>query len=375
MHDDDQATQSRPRTHAAAVLDNYFYLTTIVLGTAAWILAFGAQIAVTKIVGRSAVGVMWFAIFLQLFLTFGVLTTFAAGTVATFRLQICAFATMAAVFAVIGVDRSVFSGVGARDAMGAGWVVLAVVDILWVLYFSAEPGTPVAQWVEEMTVVRRDRAREPGGLNPSRSFVGGAVDAEKQPQVRSPRTSGYEAERSDASPDETKVGHEKHDPDDSGATIMLYKPEGNNGNGWATGERHIVDRSVEEHLEDIQEQEHVHDDGGLRPPPSSRARSPPSASQNRRGVYIQEPQPHQLSTIYDGSTVSEASASDAQREAYPYKVRARGDWIPRSPSEISFRKGDILHSSEKEGKKWWQVRKADGSIGAAPSNYFKVMNQ
>jgi len=101
---------------------------------------------------------------------------------------------------------------------------------------------------------------------------------------------------------------------------------------------------------------------------------PPPSSKNRRAVYVDGHR--HLSTIYD-RTEGTSEDTDSQRrnsDSYPFKVRAKSDWIPRSPSEISFKKGDILHSSEKEGKKWWKVKKADGSVGSAPSNYFKVLN-
>jgi hypothetical protein len=37
---------------------------------------------------------------------------------------------------------------------------------------------------------------------------------------------------------------------------------------------------------------------------------------------------------------------------------------PDDPNEISFSKGEILEIVDKQGK-WWQAKKADGSIGSA----------
>jgi len=44
------------------------------------------------------------------------------------------------------------------------------------------------------------------------------------------------------------------------------------------------------------------------------------------------------------------------------------------PNELSFTKGDLLDIVDTQGK-WWQAKKADGSIGIVPSNYIKLQQQ
>jgi SHO1 osmosensor len=90
------------------------------------------------LVGHDTVGTLWFAIWLQLFLIFGVIYTLASDSIAMYRFQIVAFGSVAIVFAVIGVNQSIFQNVSSLDAIAAGWLILAIVDILWVLYFTSE---------------------------------------------------------------------------------------------------------------------------------------------------------------------------------------------------------------------------------------------
>ena len=73
-----------------------------------------------------------------MFLIAGVLYTLASDSIAMHRLQISVFGAIATVFAVEGANVGLFSPVGSLQAMGAGWLVLSMVDILWVLYFTSE---------------------------------------------------------------------------------------------------------------------------------------------------------------------------------------------------------------------------------------------
>lgn len=86
----------------------------------------------------ASVGVAWFGIFLELFLIIGVVHTLATDSIATHRLQISVFGSIAIVFAVIAVNDSIYSGRPSLDAMAAGWLILAIVDILWVIFFTSE---------------------------------------------------------------------------------------------------------------------------------------------------------------------------------------------------------------------------------------------
>ena len=54
------------------------------------------------------------------------------------RFQISVFGAISIVFAVSGVTDGLFGFAPSLNAMGVGWLLLAIVDILWVLYFTSE---------------------------------------------------------------------------------------------------------------------------------------------------------------------------------------------------------------------------------------------
>ncbi|KAF8143764.1 hypothetical protein K438DRAFT_1875407 [Mycena galopus ATCC 62051] len=68
----------------------------------------------------------------------GVLFTVATDSIRIARLQLATFGAIATVFAVQGTDLGVFSSEDSLRPMGAGYLVLAIVDILWVFYFTSE---------------------------------------------------------------------------------------------------------------------------------------------------------------------------------------------------------------------------------------------
>ncbi|KAF0550460.1 SH3 domain-containing protein [Gigaspora margarita] len=59
---------------------------------------------------------------------------------------------------------------------------------------------------------------------------------------------------------------------------------------------------------------------------------------------------------------------------YAYKAKALYDYqaSPEDQTELSFTKGEILDIVDNKGK-WWQAKKADGTIGIAPSNYLQII--
>ncbi|KAF8137864.1 hypothetical protein K438DRAFT_1881276 [Mycena galopus ATCC 62051] len=127
-----------PRLDFSPFRTHYFFLATTVLAALGWLLAFIFQAIATAQFGHRAVGSLWFAILLQAALNVGVLFAVATDSIQIARLQLATFGAIATVFAVQGTDLGVFSSEDTLRPMGAGYLVLAIVDILWVLYFTSE---------------------------------------------------------------------------------------------------------------------------------------------------------------------------------------------------------------------------------------------
>ncbi|KAF7318676.1 hypothetical protein HMN09_00379300 [Mycena chlorophos] len=163
---------------------HYFFTVTVVLATVGWLLTFVAQAFSTAQYGNRTVGVLWFTIFLQLFLTIGVILTLATDSVPSARHQLSTFGAVALVFAVQGVDAGLFVPLEALKlenhtaltAMGVGYLLLAIIDILWVLYFTSDEDSLVMHVFNQLT----------------RAGAGGGLSSERRRRPGAGRTSGMQ---------------------------------------------------------------------------------------------------------------------------------------------------------------------------------------
>ncbi|KAG8933486.1 Transmembrane osmosensor [Tulasnella sp. 418] len=122
------------------LVQHLVFLFTFIVSFAGWWTAFIGQVITTKNFGTigGGVGVLWFAIFLELFLIIGVAYTLATDTIGMHRMQISAFTAVALVFSVQGATVGLFAKTKEQNAMGAGWMLLTIPNILWLLFFTSE---------------------------------------------------------------------------------------------------------------------------------------------------------------------------------------------------------------------------------------------
>jgi len=262
------------------------------------------------------------------------------------RFQISVFGAVAIVFAVMGVNQGIFSKSASLDAMAAGWLILAIVDILWVLYFTSEEDSLTFHIFNSLGTggltppSRRRRTRNGGSVHNMTSGNGYATN--------------YAGGGIGNDPYDTKLG--------SGAGL------GGSGVGGAIRSQHsftagsldggIANRST-----------------GAGTGAGSVHNTPPGGATGSITADTDGPRSPLMAGIGAGSPGG-VPASDvaSQPENYSYKAKALYAYTasPDDPNEISFAKAEILDIVDKQGK-WWQARKTDGTIGIAPSNYLQII--
>ncbi|KAH0838114.1 hypothetical protein J3R83DRAFT_6360 [Lanmaoa asiatica] len=349
------------------ILTHYLFLFTTVLSVLAWFIAFISQAIATAqsmvflslsslplphipLLTDGNVGYPWFAIFLQLFLILGIVHTLATDSIAMHRFQISTFGAIAIVFAVLSVNESIFSGRAALDAMAAGWLILAIVDILWVLYFTSE---------EDSLALHLFNSLGTGGLSPP-----SRRRRTRGPSVHNMASNGYAANYSSGA----GIGSQDVPYDPAAKMPPTIGPAAVRSQNSFVGGGSIdgAPRSL-----------------GPAPPPPGSAHStpiPPPGQLTNPDQNISPTSPligSGAAGVGAGTTLSASSPSPEavpEQESYTYKAKALYAYTasPDDPNEISFIKGEILDILDKQGK-WWQARKTDGMVGIAPSNYLQII--
>ncbi|KAF9474282.1 hypothetical protein BDN70DRAFT_924695 [Pholiota conissans] len=124
-----------------------FFLATLGVALIAWLVTLISQAVVAATVDNALVRILWFGFLVQtaligiVFMVWIDRSEFNAAV--DYALQISVFASIATVFAVVGVDRNIYSSRSSQQATGAGWLLTAIVDLLWIIYFTSPRGSPV----------------------------------------------------------------------------------------------------------------------------------------------------------------------------------------------------------------------------------------
>ncbi|KAF9070166.1 SH3 domain-containing protein [Rhodocollybia butyracea] len=221
---------------------------------------------------------------------------------------------MSVVLGAQGIDNNLFTHVGSRDGVATAWIVLSIVDILWIIVLSSDHNSPVLHVFAEEARIR---------LSSDTSLL----------------PNGYEKARVRSSAPESKE---------------------------------ILRTNILSHPSSSDDTARPSDGSTL-----NKSESDPSSPIARHPTSSAIPDDYQ-STINAPTTRSSNAPSSnfsyAQKALALYDYAASPEQYDSEEGELSFFKGDILEVSRTFEKKWWPARNPrTGQIGVVPSNYLKMI--
>ncbi|KAH6916636.1 hypothetical protein BKA70DRAFT_1137816 [Coprinopsis sp. MPI-PUGE-AT-0042] len=329
------------------ILSHYLFLFTSILAVIGWFVAFISQAFVEATIPGPTLRTLWFAIFLQLFLILGVLYTLATDSIDLNRLTIAVFGAITIVYSVQGVDAGIYAGVGSLNAVAAGWFILTIVNILWVLYFTAEADSLTLHVFNSMGTGglsgpnRRRRTRTQSVMNMPSANGGGYAGSYAGGGISS------------GDPYEAKMGG-----------------GGMGSTGYGSGGPALRNQNS---YPSVRDTAHTANSISAGTGVGSIHNQPTGGAGSMIGGN--EPGSPLMSGVGAGNaSMQDSTTTGAAGDPYPYKAKALYAYSanPEDANEISFAKGELLDILDKQGK-WWQARKADGSVGIAPSNYLQLI--
>jgi len=263
----------------------------------------------------------------------------------------------------MGVNQGIFTSAPALEAMAAGWLLLAIVNILWLLYFTSEENSLTLHLFNSfgtggLTGPGRNGFR-PGGrrtgshVNMQNGAGGGySSGIPGGPDYGSPAVMGGGMGGGMGSG--MSGGYDAKEPGmggmDAGPLSASQRSLGGGG-----GSIHSTGAGSRGGAM-----------GGATSPPGM---GPTSGAGSNTGD-MQNPSTPLMASGNPGSLGDAASIPDT----YLYRAKALYAYTASAddPNEISFSKGEILDIVDKTGK-WWQAKRADGTTGIAPSNYLQII--
>ncbi|KAH7037261.1 high osmolarity signaling protein SHO1 [Microdochium trichocladiopsis] len=156
--DNSRMGYGRKRISLDNIIGDPFALATTSIAILAWIIAFissiVAQVTQTTELKEKAPfqSFTWWAVVYMLFEVIGVTVVIAADAIQTYHVAIVGYVACGLVLTTSAVNSVIYSSIGARQAASAGFILLSVVNVLWIFYFGSAPSAVARAYIDSFAL-------------------------------------------------------------------------------------------------------------------------------------------------------------------------------------------------------------------------------
>ncbi|RCI12207.1 hypothetical protein L249_0851 [Ophiocordyceps polyrhachis-furcata BCC 54312] len=162
-------TYARNGVRLGNILGDPFALATLSISILAWLITFiSCIISQVQPVPRDETSFppfAWWAVVYSFFLIGGIFVVIASDAVHTYHVAITGYLAGGMVLVTSGVNSLVYSKSGAREAAAAGFILLSMVVIVWILYFGSTPSATPRAFIDSFALAKESSAMQGQPMN------------------------------------------------------------------------------------------------------------------------------------------------------------------------------------------------------------------
>ncbi|KAL2022947.1 hypothetical protein VTK56DRAFT_4162 [Thermocarpiscus australiensis] len=183
----------RKRMNMGNIIGDPFALATISIAALAWIISFIATIfAHVQYPAFFPLFTYW-AIVFYIALIIGIFFVVAADNIQTYHVAIVGYLGCGLVLSTSAVNGLIHTGQGAKEASAAGFILLAMVTIVWIFYFGSAPSATPRAYIDSFALTKEsvsvNRQTMNGGYGVRRPETSTSV---QPPQMYTSQLNGLE---------------------------------------------------------------------------------------------------------------------------------------------------------------------------------------
>lgn len=327
---------------------------------------------------------VWFTIFLELAVIPLVLTTFLLKNLSSVRHLAISLLAVGTVLCVIATDDSIYSNRGSVEGTGAGYILLAIGNLVWLIFVSVQADV-------DRSHESSDKGFSLGGIttgvvsaagNGLRNRFGGGKSSKNEFATNGAFGGGPYTGATAPTPATVPVSEARDEQPQQHTVYSTAAPTQENTSVYdpqvprSAFDAYGAPPNTSIQIDGPEHQVPTNMYSSAPPGTESSALQPPLMpgvlDNNQTAIHTPADTaaaPTAVPVAAEGpSQVTTAAPVAVQRAEALYTYKASDD----DPTEISFNKGDVLEIIDSSGK-WWQARRANGELGIVPSNYLQML--